>query len=343
MNKTRTTLLLSVLALLLVATYAGLYWKGHDGREATNNAYVRADSVMVTTRVAGQIDKVLVEDNEVVKEGQILATLDDRDYQASLHSAQADLAAQRAAVGDLDANIERQQAVVQQSIAEVKSTQASLRYARNDAKRYRSLRMTNAASQQDKEKADEQQGIWEANLVQAQAAQRSAEKQIGVLEAQRVEALAEIERSRAALEQAELNTGYTVIRAPKDGIITQRSLRVGAYVQPGDSLLAIVPHKEAYVVANYLETQMAEMEPGQPVEMTLDSLPGTTFTGHVDSIAPASSSAFSAVASENATGNFTKITQRMPVKIVFNPNQPDFDKVRIGMSVIAHVTTQQQS
>ncbi|WP_442488370.1 HlyD family secretion protein [Halomonas litopenaei] len=339
MKQHRVALTLVALAISLSLAYGVLYWRGHDGHEVTDNAYVRAHSVMVTSRIEGQIDGVLVDDNERVTAGQVLATLDERDYRAELHEAEAALAAARASVLDLEARLDRQSDIIQQAQAEVEATQASLDFARNDASRYRNLSHRGAASRQALEKAQEEQGIWEARLVQDQAAKLSAEKEVDVLQAQLVEAEASIEQSEARLEQARLNISYATIRAPSEGVVTQRTARVGAYIQPGSTLMAIVPTQDAFVVANFLETQLGEMAVGQGVQMTVDGLPGTSFEGHVDSIAPASGASFSGLAAENATGNFTKITQRIPVKIVFEPGQDGLDRIRIGMSVIASVDT----
>lgn len=339
MKQHRTALILIALAISLSIAYGVLYWRGHDGHEITDNAYVRAHNVMVTSRIKGHIDNVLVDDNERVAAGQVLAMLDERDYRAELHGAEASLAAARASVANLRASLERQQAVIRQAQAKVAATQASLDFARSDAARYRNLSHRGAASRQAREKAEEEQGIWEARLVQDEAAKLSAEKEVDVLQAKLVAADAGVERSEAGLEQARLNLSYATIKAPREGVVTQRSARVGAYIQPGSTLMAIVPQKDAFVVANFLETQLGKMTTGQDVQMTIDSLPNRTFEGHIDSIAPASGASFAGLPAENATGNFTKITQRIPVKIVFEPGQEGLGRIRIGMSVIASVDT----
>jgi membrane fusion protein (multidrug efflux system) len=323
---------------------AGTAWAGYSfawsspASESTLDAYVTADFTLVAPKVSGLVQSVLVDDNQAVKAGQILATLDDRDFHAALDSADADVEAARAEVANLDAEIARQPALVAQAAAVVRADAAATIFARANADRYRNLSTDGAGTIQEQQQAVAQ---FSQNLAHGDrdlAALQTTRGQRAVLQAGRAKAVATLRRMEAAREQARLNLSYTVIRAPIDGFVGRRSVRAGAYVGTGATLLAVVPISRSYVVANYQESQIGGMRLHQPAIIKVDSFPDIALRGHVDSLAPATDVAFAPIQPDNATGNFTKIVQRVPVKIVIDPGQEDVRFLRVGMSVTPTVT-----
>lgn len=339
MKHHRTAITLGSVALALCAVYAGYKLLSNDAVQRTDNAYIRADSVLVAPRVSGQVTKVLVEDNQSVKAGQLLAELDDGDFLVAQAAAAANVQAATAELKNLSANIERQAAIIDQAAATTRSTAASLKFAQANAQRYQNLSNAGAGTQQERQKAEADLQGSQATRDHDEAFRVAAIKTLDVLKAQLEGAKAALAKSQAALRQADLDLSYTKIVAPQDGMIGQRSVRVGAYVAQGHPLMAVVPLHDAFVVANFRETQLAHMQAQQAVEVRVDSFPGHSFKGHIDSVAPATGLSFSEIAPDNATGNFTKVVQRIPVKIVFDADQADLDKLRVGMSVIASVDT----
>lgn len=339
MKQHRTAISLVISPVILCAAYVSYEIVSSSSVQETDDAYVRADSVMISSRLPGQIAKVLVEDNQPVKQGQELAELDDRDYRATLASATANVAASKAQLINLQATIERQAAVVNQTAATIRATSATLQYAQANERRYRNLSDAGAGTQQEHQKAKADLLSLQASLERDEAARVAAMKQLDVLKAQVEVAKATLAKDEASLEQAQLNVSYTKITAPRDGVVGQRSVREGAYVSQGQSLMAVVPLHKAFVVANFRETQLAKIAVHQEVNLHVDSIPDQDFLGRIDSVAPASGVSFSEIVPDNATGNFTKIVQRIPVKIVFDPNQADLDRLRIGMSVVVNVDT----
>jgi membrane fusion protein (multidrug efflux system) len=305
--------------------------------ESTNDAYVEADFTLVAPRVGGQIASVLVDDNQSVKAGQLLVRIDDRDYRAALSSAQADVAAANATVANFDAEIARQPSLVEQARATLQSDQAAIDFAQANAARYRNLSEAGAGTAQEQEHASSTLAEQLAQQAHDRAALAATEQNLDVLRTQRDQAAGAQARAEAALQQAELNLSYTEIRAPVDGKIGRRSARVGAFVTPGAPVLAIVPLSDAYVVANFQENQITKMRPGEDVRIKVDSLPGVVIHGHIDSLAPATGVSFAPIAPDNATGNFTKIVQRVPVKIDINRGQPAASALSVGLSVETEV------
>jgi membrane fusion protein (multidrug efflux system) len=333
-QSSRKTVLLGVLTLLLVGCgWGGARLISKPGSESTNDAYVTADYTLVAPRVAGQIADVLVDDNQVVKAGQLLARIDDRDYRAALASAEGDLKVAMAAVGDFDAKIAQHPALVAQAQATLRSDQAAIAFARANATRYRDLSAGGAGTMEEQQHAVSALDQQQAGQDRDRAALLAAQQQLDILRAGRDKALGALARAQAALDQAKLNLSYTEIRAPVDGMVGQRSIRVGAFVGAGTPLLAVVPLSQAYVIANFQENQLARMRQHQPARITVDSFPGLVLRGHVDSLAPATGVAFAPIAPDNATGNFTKIVQRLPVKITIDPGQPEAARLRVGLSV----------
>ncbi|MEI9916645.1 MAG: HlyD family secretion protein [Methylovirgula sp.] len=305
-----------------------------DGRiQSTDDAYITADFSTVAPKISGLLDKVEVEDNARVKAGQELVHIDDRDYRTAVAAAEGALGGAKAEVANLSAELARQTPVIGQADANILADDAALTFARANAQRYRNLSRGGAGTVEQQQQSAAQLQQAEAAKERDSEAADAARRQIAILQAQRDRALADAKRTEAALAQARLNLSYTHVLAPVDGVVGQRAIRVGNYVSPGTALLAIVPIDSAYVLANYQETQLTHLALGQKVEITVDAFPGVVLTGHVDSLAPASGIAFSPIAPDNATGNFTKVVQRIPLKIVFDPDQPLRARLRVGMSV----------
>lgn len=328
----RTALLTALLIILLaIACFIWSVMTRADYR--TDDAWVSADYTLVAPKVSGYISQVLVRDNQPVKAGDLLATLDDRDYRVALESAEANLQLSEAKLAAIIAQRDQQQAVIAQNRAAVNASQATLSYAGQNAERYRRLLQSGTATADEQQKASSSMRSAAAQVEQNRAAAVAAEKQIAILQASQKQAEADIAAARASVDQAQLNLSYTRIVAPVSGMVGQRTLRQGAYVSAGSRLLALVPLQQIYITANYLETQLDKVKPGQRVEIAVDALPGQRFHGHVDSIAPATGATFSAIAADNATGNFTKVVQRLPVKITLDTQQPNLARLRVGMSL----------
>ena len=338
----RSALAIVLLAALAVATVLAYnYWQ--DGRflQSTTNAYIRADYTIVAPKISGYVTKVLVQDNEEVTAGQVLALIDDRDFQVALEQARSDIATADATLGNLDAQIAQQQSVVDQQKADITSDKASLEFAQADHTRYGNLKKSGYGSVQRAQQAETAMREKAAQLRRSRAGVLIAERHIDVLLSERAKAQAQREHAVSAYHQAELNLSYTSIAAALPGMVGARMLRIGQYVQAGTPLMAVVPLHAVYVVANYKETQLAQVQSGQPAEIAVDSFPGVTLRGHVDSLSPASGLEFSLLPGDNATGNFIKIVQRVPVKIALDDN-PLLGRLRSGMSVEAIVDTRVQ-
>ncbi|NEI75020.1 HlyD family efflux transporter periplasmic adaptor subunit, partial [Rhizobium lusitanum] len=314
------------------------YWTVGRFIESTDDAYVKADYTTIAPKVAGYIKDVLVNDNDTVKAGQVLARIDDRDFQAALSQARADLKAADAAIANIDAQILLQQSLIGQARATVDASQASLDFAQSDAARQARLISNGAGTQSRAEETQSASRQASAAVERDRAALVAAQNKVPVLQTQRDQAAAQRDRAAAAVQQAELNLSYTNIVAAVDGTIGARSIRVGQYVTSGTQLMAVVPLHSVYVVANFKETQLTYVRPGQPVEIKIDSFPDVAIKGHVDSVSPASGLEFSLLPPDNATGNFTKIVQRIPVKIVID-DEHLAGLLRSGMSVEPEVDT----
>lgn len=342
-QRLRSVLLAGATIGLLAA--AGLYgehwWTTGRFLVSTDDAYLQADNVIISPKVAGYISSVLVQDNQPVHAGQVLARIDDRDYRTALAAAQADVAAQEASISNLTQQIAEQQLLVTEARATVDADQAALVFARQDYERYATLSKRGAATVQDAQQSTSNMQQKQAALDHDTAAVAAAGKQVNVLTTQLAEASATLSQKQAALRQAELNVGYTTITSPIDGTVGERTLRVGQYVQAGTQLMAVVPLQAVYVTANYKETQLTDVRAGQPVTLDVDTFPGATVHGVVNSIAPASGQEFALLPPDNATGNFTKIVQRVPVKITIDPHDPLLGRLRPGMSVEPTIDTKQ--
>jgi membrane fusion protein (multidrug efflux system) len=306
--------------------------------ESTDDAYVKADSTIISPKVSGYIAQVLVGDNQPVTAGQLLARIDDRDFRAALDSAHADVDAAEAAVRNLDAQIALQQPIIEQETADVAAAEANLQFAREEQARYDGLMKTGSGTIQRAQQTDAALREKNAQLQHEKSGLIAAQRKIDVLTTERAKAVAQLDRARAVEQQAALNLSYTRISAPVDGTVGARSLRTGQFVQAGTQLMAVVPLDAVYVVANFKETQLTHVRNGQPVEIRVDSFHGTKLRGHVDSLSPASGLEFALLPPDNATGNFTKIVQRVPVKIVLDDHNLT-GLLRPGMSAEPTVNT----
>jgi len=347
-----------------IAIYAGgflavaiLAWGVHWWRTgrfivATDDAYARADIVTVAPRVPGYLVEVDVHDNQPVKAGDVLARLDDRDYkarveqaEAALASAEAEARGQEARIANLDARHRQQQSLVDEAVANLTAASAERERAAAEDRRQATLVAQQVSSERQREVAladTRRAGAGEASARAALEARRQAlpvlDTERASAEAEHAKALAALAGAKARLTLATLDLEHSVIRAPLDGTVGQRSLRTGQYVDVGTPLLAVVPN-ERYVIANFKETQVERMKPGQPAHVDVDAYGGLSVSGHVDSFAPASGAQFALLPPDNATGNFTKIVQRMPVRIRLDASRETLAGIRPGMSVIATVDT----
>ncbi|GLK84270.1 HlyD family secretion protein [Ancylobacter defluvii] len=325
-------------ALVLAgATYGRHWWTMARFLESTDDAYVGGEVTVIAPKVPGFIDQVAVGDNQAVHAGDLLVRIDDRDYRAALARAEASVAAQQAAIGNLDATRALQQALVMQAEAELVSAQAETARTRADFDRYHQLSSAQYASQQRFEQADADLKKAKAGEQRAEAALEAARRQIEVIDSQKRQAEAALDQARADRDIARLNVGFTQLRAPIDGVVGNRSARVGAYADAGAALLSVVPARGLWVDANFKESQLAGLHPGQEALITADVLPGEVFRGRVESLAPATGAQFSVLPPENATGNFTKIVQRVPVRILLDGDAAHLAVLRPGLSVTAEV------
>ena len=331
------------------AVLAGAAWYGFDywtvGRYlvSTDDAYVKADNTTVAPKVSGYLHEVLVGDNELVRAGQVLARIDQRDFNVALDQARADVAAAHAAILSKQAQLGVQQAVIDAARATVDVDKAAVTFAAQENKRYTDLASTGFGSVQNAQQAQARNAGAEAAIARDTANLASSVKQVDLLKAEIVQANAALARAQALQSQAELNLEYTSIVAPIDGIVGNRSLRVGQFVQAGTQLMSVVPVSGAYVVANFKETQLTDVRAGQAVDIAVDMFPGQLVHGRVDSIAPASGQEFALLPPDNATGNFTKVVQRIPVKIALNRDNGSPVELRPGMSVIPTIETKSQA
>ena len=332
-----------LLAGAAVAVLAGASWYGFDywtvGRflVSTDDAYIKADNTTVAPKVSGYLHEVLVGDNERVKAGQMLARIDDRDFKVALDQAKADVAAAEASVVSKRAQLDVQQAIIDAAKATLDVDTASATFATQENKRYTDLAATGYGSVQNAQAAQSRHAGAQAAIERDKANLASALKQVELLKAEIAQSVAATSRANALQHQAELNLSYTTIVAPIDGVVGNRSLRAGQYVQAGTQLMSLVPASGAYVIANFKETQLTNVQAGQPVDIDVDMFPGRPVHGHVDSLAPASGQEFALLPPDNATGNFTKVVQRIPVKIALDGSSVD---LKPGMSVIPTIQTQ---
>src|SRR5882762_4486363 len=308
---------LAIASALVVCVAAALYYLRFIAPfESTDDAFIEGHVTQVAPQVAGRVARVLVNDNQLVNAGEVLAEIDPSDYQAKLDQERAKLISAKSRIGQAEAQHSVDQAKVEQETANVVAAEAEANRADADSKRYEAIG-TSGVSQSQIDLAATQARSTAANVSAARNKQLAAEAQVSLDQASIQTAAAEVKRSEAAVQQAELDLSYTEVKAQESGYVTRKTVEAGSYAQPGQALLAIV-QREVWVVANFKETQLTHMRPGQPVTVHVDAYPHLKLTGHVDSIQSGAGARFSLFPPENATGNYIKVLQRVPVKIVFN-------------------------
>lgn len=325
-------LAISVVALAVV-TGGVMWWSNKQKFESTDNAFIQADKVSVAPQVDGYISEVLVQDNQRVTAGQVVARIDDAVLKAHLAQAEASAAALDAAVRGVDDKRALEQALIAQKAAGVESAHAQSQLAEAELNRYGTLAQQGWVSPQRAQTARAAASQATASVSQARATLEAERRSAESLGSARAQTLAQAQAAHAAVEQARIDLSHTEIRAPVSGVVGARAVRPGQYVRPGSALMSIVPLGEAYVVANFKETQVARLRIGQPVEIRADAFGKQRIKGHIDSFSPATGSEFALIPVENAVGNFTKIAQRLPVKIAVERTEPLAGGLRPGLSV----------
>jgi len=336
----KKALILSGVGLIVVMAGALLsyrWWTVGRFLESTDDAYVGGDITVIAPKVSGFIARVAVTDNQTVHAGDVLVELDNRDYVAARARAVAAVAAQEAAISNLSATRHLQEAVIAQAQAGISAADAEIERSQEDQLRYRRLEKLSAVSTQESQKADADYKNAIAAGVRARATLAASQRQLDVIDSQSQQAAAALAQAKADRDVADLNLSYTELRAPMDGTVGNRSARAGSYATVGAQLMSLVPARGLWVDANFKESQLARMRAGQPVTVEADVLPGRVFQGHVASLAPATGAVFSVLPAENATGNFTKIVQRVPVRIVLDGDASQLGQLRPGLSVVAEV------
>lgn len=335
--KKRVILVLVALAALGGgARYGWQWWSVGRFEETTDDSFLQADKVTVAPKVGGFVAETFVTDNQPVKAGAVLARIDDRDYRVVLLQDQADLDKSKASLEGVASALIQQNARIVEAKADVANTRAALAFATQEQKRYGDLLARGAGTTQRSQQASSDLLMKQAALDKAEASYDAALKQTDGLRSLEAAARASLRRAEINLEQAQLNIGYTTIKAPIDGVVGDRSLRKGQLVQPGTNLLTVVPMGQAiYLIANFKETQTGRMVEGQAARFTVDAFGDHIFHGHIESFAPGTGSQFALLPPENATGNFTKIVQRVPVKIALDPGDPLIARLRPGLSAEA--------
>ncbi len=344
-GRTRRAAKRVVMAALAACLAAAVAWYGHnwwtEGRffESTDDAYVGGDVTAISPHVAGFVAEIAVADNQHVRAGQLLVRLDARDYQAALDHAQAVVSGRVATLASLRAQYVLQQSMIRQAEAELTARVAQAGFAHDDAQRYAILAHTSAGSQQNAERTEAADREAQAAIQSADAGLAAARQRLDVLKAEIQEGQAAVAQAQSDLETARLNLGYTEIRSPIDAYVGSRAVRVGSYVTDGAYLLSVIPAHGLWVDANFKEDQLARMVPGQSAVVVADVLPGHVFHGHVLSLAPGTGAVFSVIPPENATGNFTKIVQRVPVRIALDDGEGMLGTLRPGLSTTVSVDT----
>jgi membrane fusion protein (multidrug efflux system) len=337
-----------LLAAVAAGAIAGGIWLGVDwwrtGRfmQSTDDAYVGGDVTAMAAHVAGYIEAVAVADNQHVTAGQLLIRLDRRDYAAAVAHDRAAVEARRASLSSLQAQQLEQQAAIRQMQADLSSRVAQAAFTEQDAGRYRTLARTSAGSTQDAQRAHSLDLQARSAVDAATAGLEQAKQHLTVLDSDVAQAQAMIVAAQSDLRAAELNLGWTEIRSPIDGYVGNRAAQIGAYAAPGSYLISVIPAAGLWVDANFKEDQLARMQPGQAATVVADVLPDHSFRAHVVSIAPGTGSVFSVIPPENATGNFTKIVQRVPVRVRLDADDPALRKLRPGLSAVVDVDTRPQ-
>jgi membrane fusion protein (multidrug efflux system) len=338
------TVILSLVALALIGIAGGggwYWWTTARFFESTDNAYVQGDISVISPKVAGYVREVRVVDNQQVRAGDVLALIDDEDFAARTAEARAAVAAEQAAIAGIDRKLEWQASMIEAAKANVTSAQAELARAQPNYERYKKMVATNVVGKMDYDQVEATLRKAEAEVTRTQAALTAEQGQLVVDLADRKQADAQLAQAQAALTAAKNDLDNTVIKAPVDGVVGNKGVQTGQYVKVGTQLMAVVPLPQVYVVANFKETQLENMRQGQSVEIAVDAYPNHKLIGTVESFAPASGAVFSLLPPENATGNFTKVVQRVPVRIAVPKENALAGLLRPGLSVEVSVDTRE--
>ncbi len=332
--------IVGAMLLLALVGYGGRYWwTTLRFVESTDDAYIASDVSVISPKIEGYIKEVRVRENQAVKKGAVLFVIDDADFAAKVAQAQAAVATEEAAVATYASRLALQRAMIAQAQATVQSAEADLVRTQQDYQRYSALMASDFASRQRFQQAQADLRKAQADTAKSHAALVASQSQLGVLESQRQEEIARLQQARANLQLAQNDLDNTRIRAPVSGVVGNRAGQIGQYVKPGTELVSLVPLPRVYVTANFKETQLTRMRPGQTAEVSVDAYPAHPLKGRIDSFAPASGAEFSLLPPDNATGNFTKIVQRVPVRIALPRDDPLARLLRPGLSVTVSVDT----
>lgn len=327
------------LAFVALATLRFDEWVGNAVIQTTNDAYVRAELTRLASRVSGEVLTVAVTDFERVKAGDLLIQIDPADYEAQVAQSEAAVAAAQAVLDNLANQIELQYATIAQAEASRLSAEALEVEAKQEQERQQSLSQTESGTRQRYEQAVASLAKAQADVRASRAVIAAQQHQLEVLQGTKKQRAADVEAAKATLASVKLKLGYTKITAPFDGVVGERQVQPGDYVNIGTNLINVVPLPKVYVIANYKETQLTHVQPGQPVEITVDSFSRERLHGRVERIAPATGAQVALLPPDNATGNFTKVVQRIPVRIQFDNNQPLLARLVPGMSVVTRIDT----
>jgi membrane fusion protein (multidrug efflux system) len=342
----RSTLVIVLLVALVVGVALasvrnGVTLGGITGSESTDDAYVRADQITISSHIAGYVESVPVKDNERVKQGELVATIQDNDYRAKVANAEAALEVAQSAVDVLSSQAIVQSGKIAAASAEVRAAEAGLKQTRLENTRQRDLVGDGTTSRRELESAEADEDRLSASRDQKAAELDAATHTLQVIRAQGLEAQQAVKTKEAELELARIDLGYTRIVSPADGQLSERVSLSGEYVTPGTKIGLVVPLPNVWIIANFRESQMAHMNPGQSAAITVDSVPGIRFRGVVESFEPASGALQALLPPDNATGNFTKVAQRFAVKVILAPGQAGIDRLRPGMSAIVTVAVRE--
>jgi membrane fusion protein (multidrug efflux system) len=336
----RAFILLLIGGLIVIVAREWNWWVGSAVEQTTDDAYLQADLTPLAAKVSGYVRRVAVGDFQKVKAGDLLVEIVDDDYRAQLEQSEANVAAAEAAIGNIEQQKLLQQTLIKQAEATIAASEADLtRYHLESVRQQALLTKGLAGTRQLTEQAVDNEKHAAAVLALNQAQLQQQRQQLTVLDSQERQAQATLKAQQAARDLAKINLSYTRITSPADGMVGQRLVRPGQYLNVGTQVISVVPLPKIWVIANYKETQMTRVRTGQAARVTVDAFPGTVLHGHVDSWSPASGAQFSLLPPDNATGNFTKVVQRIPVKIVLDPDPSLAELLRPGMSVIATIDT----
>jgi membrane fusion protein (multidrug efflux system) len=327
------------LGFVALATLRWDEWVGAARIQTTNDAYIKAELTRLSSRVAGEILTVAVKDFQRVKAGDLLVQIDPADYQAQVAQAEAGVAGAQAALDNLANQVELQYATIAQGEAQQVSAQAQEVETREEQVRQQSLSQTEAGTRQKLEQATAAYARAQADVRASRAVIAAERHQLEVLSGTKKQREADVLGAKAVLAAAKLKLGYTRIIAPFNGVVGERQVQPNDYVNIGSNLIDVVPLPDVYIIANYKETQLTNVKPGQPVDISVDTFSREKLHGHVERIAPASGSQFALLPPDNATGNFTKVVQRIPVRIAFDNGQPLLERLLPGMSVETRIHT----